>query len=196
MNFTLKNLIAIIFVFFYSCGDDNVPKPNALLRLEYPNASYVKATIPKASFGFEVNELVTDISVVPVPNSTTGYGINLEYNTLKATLFLTYKEIKANRANFKDLVRDAENLTQKHMIKADEIPVIPYENTKHRVFGKLSEVKGNVASPAQFYVTDSVKHFLTGSLYFYARPNYDSILPAVSYMQKDIKHLIETLEWK
>ena len=60
----------------------------------------------------------------------------------------------------------------------------------------LSEVKGNVASPAQFYVTDSVNHFLTGSLYFLAKPNYDSILPAADYLQKDIKRIMETVTWK
>ena len=60
----------------------------------------------------------------------------------------------------------------------------------------LYEVKGNVASLAQFYVTDSVNHFLTGSLYFYAKPNYDSILPAAHYLKKDIKHIMESLHWK
>ena len=64
------------------------------------------------------------------------------------------------------------------------------------MYGAFAEVKGNVASPAQFYVTDSVNHFLTGSLYFYAKPNYDSILPAANYLQKDIKRIMETLVWK
>jgi gliding motility-associated lipoprotein GldD len=53
-----------------------------------------------------------------------------------------------------------------------------------------------VASPAQFYVTDSVQHFLVGSLYFYAKPNYDSILPAANYLQKDMVQIMETIVWK
>ncbi|MFT7352979.1 MAG: hypothetical protein ACI9XR_002770, partial [Flavobacterium sp.] len=40
------------------------------------------------------------------------------------------------------------------------------------------------------------KNFIKGSLYFYAKPNYDSILPAVNYIKEDILHLVETLEWK
>ncbi len=39
-------------------------------------------------------------------------------------------------------------------------------------------------------------HFLSGSLYFYAKPNYDSIYPAAEYLKKDIKRIMESLEWK
>ena len=58
------------------------------------------------------------------------------------------------------------------------------------------EVTGNAASQAQFYVTDSTSHFVTGSLYFYAKPNYDSIYPAANYLEKDIRRIMESMEWK
>jgi len=64
------------------------------------------------------------------------------------------------------------------------------------VHGILYDVGGNAASAVQFYVTDSSRHFLRGSLYFYASPNADSIAPAVEYFRKDVEHLIETLKWK
>ena len=57
-------------------------------------------------------------------------------------------------------------------------------------------VEGNAATNAQFYVTDSLKNFVTGSVYFYAKPNYDSIMPAASYIKEDMKTLMETLKWK
>jgi hypothetical protein len=41
-----------------------------------------------------------------------------------------------------------------------------------------------------------VKNVLAGALYFYTKPNYDSILPAVKYIEKDIIHLVETIEWE
>ena len=83
-----------------------------------------------------------------------------------------------------------------HAKKADEIPYENYENQEQQVYGRLSEVKGNVASLAQFYVTDSINHFLMGSLYFHAKPNYDSIFPAANYLQKDIQHIMESIVWK
>ena len=69
-------------------------------------------------------------------------------------------------------------------------------NEKSKVYGMMYEVEGNAASNAQFYVTDSTNHFLTASLYFDTRPNYDSILPAVDYVKKDMINLLETLQWK
>jgi hypothetical protein len=37
---------------------------------------------------------------------------------------------------------------------------------------------------------------LYGSLYFNVKPNYDSILPSVMHIEKDIKNLMESVEWK
>ena len=58
------------------------------------------------------------------------------------------------------------------------------------------EVGGNAATNIQFYVTDSTKNFITGSLYFYAKPNFDSILPAADYIKADVRQIIETMKWK
>ena len=87
-------------------------------------------------------------------------------------------------------------MTQKHTIKADEISSTLYENKENKVYGMLYEIGGDAASQSQFYMTDSTKHFLSGSLYFYTKPNYDSIYPASEYLKRDIKHLIESLKWQ
>ena len=68
--------------------------------------------------------------------------------------------------------------------------------SERKVYGMFYEVGGNAASQSQFYVTDSINHFLTGSLYFYTKPNYDSILPAAHYLKNDIQKLMETITWK
>ena len=94
------------------------------------------------------------------------------------------------------LFADAEKLTFKHMIKADDIQAIPFENPQEKVYGRMFEVYGDAATQIQFHATDSVEHFMTGALYFYAKPNYDSILPAVHHVRKDIVRLMETLRWK
>lgn len=181
---------------FYSCKDHVVPKPNAYLRLEYPEAKYV-ASQGEAPFSFEVNQLATKITAKPISSTTESYGVNIEYPSLKGTIFLTYKSIDNNPDNLIAFLRDAQKFTTEHMIKADEIPPPKeYINESSNVYGVFTEVKGDVASPAQFYVTDSINHFLTGSLYFYAKPNYDSILPAAHYLGRDIKHIMETVEWK
>lgn len=188
-NFTLLFLLILIV----SCGKDPVPKPKALLRLEYPRQQYV-AVNAKLPFTFEKNSFATDITSIKVSKDMTSYGLDISYPSLKGTIYLSYKKIQNNA--LETYLKDAQNITQKHAQKADEIVETPYENLSSRVFGMFYEVGGNAASQSQFYVTDSISHFVTGSLYFYTKPNYDSILPAADYLKKDIQHIMETIRWK
>jgi gliding motility-associated lipoprotein GldD len=70
------------------------------------------------------------------------------------------------------------------------------EFKERNVIAVLFEIKGNAATPYQFFATDSTTHFLRGSLYFNVYPNKDSLAPVVDFVKKDIFRLIETLEWK
>ena len=112
---------------------------------------------------------------------------------MRATIYITYKPVKDNLVK---LLKDAQNLTYEHTIKATNIVEQPYLNTKDKVYGMFYEVDGNAASQSQFYITDSTRHFLTGSIYFRVRPNYDSIYPAAMYLKRDIRHIMETTHWK
>lgn len=192
---TLKRLILFFFTtVFFSCGDDPLPKPKGYLRLEYPDAKYIRIN-PDLPFGFEKNMLATDITNKRLEDTRESYGLNIEYSKLKGTIYLTYKKI-GNREDLIQYLRDAQNFTQEHTRKADEITEQVYEDKNRKVYGMFYEVGGNAASQSQFYVTDSVNHFLIGSLYFYAKPNYDSILPAAEYLKKDIRQIMETLKWE
>ncbi len=86
--------------------------------------------------------------------------------------------------------------TYKHIVKAIEIPERIFINKNEKVYGALFSVIGNAASQFQFFLTDSSSNFLVGSLYFYSKPNYDSLYPAIKYIEKDISHLFKTLKWK
>jgi gliding motility-associated lipoprotein GldD len=65
-----------------------------------------------------------------------------------------------------------------------------------KVYGTMFEIEGNAASPFQFYLTDSTKHFVKAEVFFNTRPNYDSIYPVLQYLKTDLYHMIGTLEWK
>jgi gliding motility-associated lipoprotein GldD len=112
---------------------------------------------------------------------------------MKATLFLNYSPIKSN---LDSLLNDAYKMPYKHISKAESIPEKVFINQANQAYGTLFSVVGNAASQYQFFLTDSTKHFLVGSVYFYAKPNYDSLYPAVNYLKKDIVHLMETLKWQ
>ncbi|TYB70708.1 gliding motility lipoprotein GldD [Bizionia gelidisalsuginis] len=199
---TIKSCIdlksSVIVVFFFTllgCNEAVTPKPKAFLRLEYPEAIYNRENL-EVPFSFDKNELAEKVSVKQLPAATLSYGVNVTYKKLKGTIYLTYKNIEGNEAYLRNYLIDAQNFTQEHTKKADGIAGEVYENKRSNVYGMYYEVNGDAASQAQFYVTDSTNHFLIGSLYFYAKPNYDSIYPAAKYLQKDIKRLMESITWK
>ena len=182
----MKYLLAIFLgLFLFSCGSDPIPKPKSYLKLQYPQNSYQKFT-SDCPYTFEYSEF-TNISV------NENCWAKIEYPDLKATIHITYRPINNN---LNEILKEVEKLTFEHTVKADVINAVPYENLQKKVYGKLYNVEGNVATNLQFRATDSVKHVLSGALYFYTKPNYDSIMPAIKYVEKDIMHLVETLEWK
>lgn len=189
-------LLITITALLSSCENNVLPKPKAFLRLEYPDATYKIENIKKMPFTFNRNVLGENLKTKTLKGNTTSYGITIAYPKLKGTIYLTYKGIDGNSENLNTFLRNAQNMTQEHTQKADAIAEQPFEDNKRKVYGMLYEVGGNAASQSQFYITDSINHFITGSLYFYAKPNYDSILPAAHYLKKDIKQIMETLEWK
>ena len=180
----VRFLIAILLL-TVSCDDDVLPKPRAQLRLEYPQNSYQKV-LSDCPFVFEISQ-----------NSEIEFENNcwakIEYPTLNATIHLTYRSID-NDLNL--VLQEVERFTFEHTIKAAAINAQPFENSSKKVFGKIINIEGNVASNIQFHITDSISNMLYGTLYFNVKPNYDSILPALDYIEKDIKNLMESVEWK
>ncbi|QAA82382.1 gliding motility lipoprotein GldD [Aequorivita sp. H23M31] len=179
--------LALSFPFFlFSCGDNVLVKPAAELRLEYPTPEY-RTVHTKCPFSFEIND---NAQMVKLKDC----DININYPKMKATLYMTYRDVKNN--NLDSLLRDAQKLAYDHTIKANSIPEQPFINPDEKVYGMFYMINGNAATQAEFYVTDSINHFLNGALYFDAKPNFDSIYPAVIYLREDIRRLMETIEWK
>ncbi|MGB5189788.1 gliding motility lipoprotein GldD [Robiginitalea sp.] len=178
-------LLACMAFGIMGCKDEPVPKPGAMLRLEYPEQNYSRLA-SDCPFAFDYNLLAK-------PEFQNGCNLVLDYKEMKGSIYVSYKPVEDN---LKELLSDAQKLSYEHVVKADNILEQPFMNGQDRVFGMFYEVKGDAASQSQFYVTDSTNHFVTGSLYFYAKPNYDSILPAAVYLQQDIRRIVESIRWK
>ena len=181
-------LFSLIFFLlsFTSCDDAVLPKPTAYLSLEYPKKEYENLSV-KRPYSFDVLKTTT---IVDEDNN----WLKITYPNLNASIDITYRPIENN---LKELLTEAKKLVFKHAVKADEFkPPIDFIDFDKRTFGSFYEITGNTASQLQFHITDSTTHFIKGSLYFYVKPNYDSILPAVAYIKNDVLQLIETLEWK
>ncbi len=183
----MRVVIALaVLLTLMSCGDDVLIKPKAELRLDYDKAVYSPYS-NNCAYSFYKN----NIALITEKNNC---GVNITYPQMKATLYLTYQEV--NDSNLDSLLRDAQKLTYDHSIKAESIPEQPFVNPDEDVYGMFYMINGNAATQAQFYATDSLKHFITGALYFEAKPNFDSIYPAVVYLRNDIRRIMETLKWE
>jgi gliding motility-associated lipoprotein GldD len=182
----MRTSLCLLFLFLAlcSCEEEGTPKPNAMLRLDYPEA--VEKLLETEYFQFEYN----DLARVRIENDAS---LTLDYPGMKGSIFITYKKVDGNLVK---LLTDAQKLSMEHVVKADAIEPTEFVNDGEEVYGMFYDVRGDAASQAQFYATDSTRHFVTGSLYFYAKPNYDSIYPAAIYLQKDIRRIMETLKWK
>ena len=181
-------LISCLVVLLMACQEEPQPKPDGFLALEYPKPEYQKIDLD-CPFVFEKNKYAQ----IETGKSSQNCAFNLNYPNMRAMIYITYRPVENN---LRELLIDAQKLPEKHTIKADGIEANIYENFEKKTFGNFYEVEGDAASQAQFYLTDSTNHFLTGSIYFKARPNYDSILPAADYVKKDIRQMMESVEWK
>lgn len=183
LQFTLSILILGVAI---GCGQDTTIKPAAKLRLDYPPAEYgvLDSDCP---FEFEHNK-AAKVEV------KSGCDINLSYARMKATLYLTYQQV--SDSNLTELLRDAQKLTYDHTIKANEIYEQPRVDSLNKVYGMFYMINGDAATQTQFYVTDSTDHFVSGSVYFETKPNFDSIYPGVVYLRDDVRRLMETISWK
>lgn len=182
----MRIAIVLLCVLLMACTTSTgIPKPKAYLDLDYPLPKY-SAVKTSCFYQFEINEQAYFSAMKNCESK-------IVYPKLSATVYLSYRPI---RNNLDSLLSDAYQMPSKHIIKATEIPEKVFVNPQHQTYGTLFRIVGEAASQAQFFLTDSTQHFLVGSLYFYTRPNYDSILPAARYVEQDMVKLMESLRWE
>lgn len=183
--FMNKILLSLFVIVLCSCADEVKPKPKGQLSLDYKQAKY-ELFDSQCAYTFQKNSIA-------VSKNSGNCSYEFHYPKMKATLYINYKSVNNN---LEMLLLDAQKLTYDHVVKANDITEQPYINEKNKVYGMFYQVGGNAATNAQFYLTDSTKNFLVGSLYFYAKPNFDSILPAADYIKNDMKKIVESIHWK
>ncbi len=194
-----KTSIFTLLIFLsasYSCRDIAVPKPKGHFRIDMPKREYIlfdnlPAKKPDLPFTFEYP--VYGHLSFQVEGKTEPGWFNIEFQPYRAKIYFTYKDV---HNDFEALMEQTYMMNVKsHITKADAINEKTFNNKENKVYGILYDLKGNTASAVQFYVTDSINHYLRGSLYFTAEPNADSLAPVIEFFREDIIHLIETLKW-
>ena len=173
-----------------ACESEFTPKPRGYFRLDMPAKSYQRFdSVYPFSFDYP-----TYAKVVPYRGGQENkYWMNVEYPKQRATLHLSYFEVKNDLSKH---LEESRTLAYKHTVKADAIDEHLVSIPNNHVYGLVYDISGNAASCLQFYVTDSAKHFLRGALYFNVSPNSDSLAPVMNFVKRDVEKMIENLNWK
>lgn len=193
---TISHSLLLLALFgLFSCNGVYSPKRRGYFKIDFPPHQYQRFDRPDFPYSFDYpvyGNVVRDSSYFDtLPENP--YWINVDLPQFGARIYISYKQIGPN--TFDKLRDDAYKMTFKHTYKASSIEDSAIY-TPNGISGIFFKVGGNAATATQFYVTDSIHHFLRGALYFDTTPNEDSLKPVNQFLQEDVTHMINTFKWK
>ena len=197
-----------------ACNETYTSKKRGYFKIDFPQHQYRLLNDPALPYSFEypVYGTIVQDSAYFDSNPENPFWRNIDFPGFNARIYLSYKQIggkalykiPVGEGKYKDslginqfekLVNDAYTLTSKNDVVASSITDSVFV-TKNGISGVYFKVGGNAATAKQFFMTDTVKNFIRGALYFGSTPNADSLKPVQEFLQKDIEHLINTFRWK
>lgn len=180
-----------------ACNSDySTGKKKGYFRISFPEKKYQLFEKQGYPYQFEYPVYANVVKDSTFFNDKAeDWWVNIDIPEFHGRIHVSYKTISAANT-FDSLVNDAYKMaTRQHTNMATGI-FDSLIKTPNGVSGMYYSLDGNTATANQFYLTDSVKHFLRGALYFDAAPNADSLGIVNDFLKKDLQHLINTLKWK
>ena len=168
------------------------PKPMGYFRIDLPEHQYqlLDTTLP---FTFEQSAIA---NTTIEPQKDNSLWMNIIYPDLHASLRFTCLNVK-NADSLRKLMIMEDKMVKFHYQKADDVQYSIIQDPEAHIWGQTYEIYGKeVATPFQFWLTDSTHHFVRATLYFDSAPNNDSLQPVIQYLKEDAMHLINTFAWK
>ena len=196
-----------------ACNSTYTSKKTGYYKIDFPERQYIRFQKEGFPYSFEYPvyaEVVKDSTYFD-QDVQNPYWINIDFPRFGARIFLSYKaiggksiyKVKQPDGSYKDslgtnvfdyMVNDAVKLTSKNESVASSIKDSLF-HTQNGITGVFYRVGGNAATARQFFMSDTIKNFFRGALYFGVTPNADSLRPVQDFLQKDLDHLISTFKW-
>ncbi|MBQ3733515.1 MAG: hypothetical protein II859_06100 [Bacteroidales bacterium] len=181
------------------------PKPMGYFRIDLPDHKYKLLDASETSHNkqadiavsppFTCEQSVYATSTLEVQPDRCLW-MNITYPELNASLRFTCFTVK-NADSLRKLMISEDKMVKFHYQKADDVQFSIINDPEARIWGQTYEIYGKeVATPFQFWLTDSVHNFVRATLYFDGTPNNDSLQPVIQYLKEDAMHLINTFAWK
>lgn len=192
-------LFFLIFccLIFQACEDVIYsPKPRGFPKVDYPEKAYILFESDYCDFTFErpVYSIIQKDTLFFDEKPVHPCWFDVFIPLYDARIHCSYFPIDENNS-FEKLTNDAFVMANKHNLKANYIDDLVIKKP-NRVGGIVFNIEGPVASPFQFYLSDTTSHFLRGALYFNTQARPDSLQPVIEFVKTDIMHMINTFEWR
>lgn len=204
-NISMKKLVGLlpVLLLMAACNGnhDYSPKPRGYFRIIFPEKAYQQynSQYPFTFVYPKYAVIEKDTNVAPERKdkklANMKYLLNMQFPQFNGTLHLSYESITSKKV-FDQLTEDARKFAFNHAVKATAIDQAIIHNPERKVYGVYYSIDGNAASSIQFFITDSVKNYMRGALYFNSTPRLDSIQPVLKFVKKDIDTMIKTFKWK
>jgi len=183
----LQYCLILFLIACSGCGE-NYPKPKGLLRID-ETANFKKIT----EISFAEFEVISGSDVKPAKEQGKELWLNIIYPDYHVQLYGTYCRITKN--NLTSVTDDFYKLLYRNMMD-EEFDYSLFEDEKKSVFAHLFVSNAAVASPVQFFITDSAHHFFRGAVYFTDSLPREMRVPYTDFMVEETAHLLETFNWK
>ena len=190
-------LTSLFFCIFYlaACNSPYTTKNKGYSKLSFPAKSYQAFDQASAPYSFEYPSyaVIDDDVNKQRTGIQKGKWLNIRFPGQEATIYVSYIAMQPKQLD--TLIRDAYTFANNHNNRASSIADSLFQNPQG-VEGVFFTIGGEVATPYQFFLTDSIHHFFRGALYYDATPNQDSLAPVNSFLLADIQHILNTFRWK
>ena len=177
--------IIFLALIVFSCNNNvNLPKQKAYFAPELEIPTYKKISL-NCNYSFNIN---SQASI----NNIKNCNYEIYYKNLNAKIFIN-QIVLSN--SIERVVNTFNQKINENSRLSDQIIQSDYVNIDKKIYSKLYSFVGNSPSNIQFYVTNQTDKFLTGSLFFETKPNYDSLFPYIDYIRNDIKKMVDSFRW-
>ncbi|MDR1811074.1 MAG: hypothetical protein LBR34_11855 [Prevotella sp.] len=185
----INTWLFLILLSGFSACSDYTPKPTGYNRIDLPQPAYNE--YQNSFFSFSYSALAY---IDTVRSAGNAFWFNIVYPELQARIYCSYAPV--TKQTLDNSLEDSRRLAYGHVLMADGIRQTLYADKKSRVSGIIYDIEGNVASPVQFFLTDSLSHFFHASLYYDLQVNADSVAPVSQFIRNDLLKLIESFRWQ
>ena len=206
-------LIPILAISVMSCKPKALPEPKPMgyFRIDLPEHRYRSVDTTELQLNYFGDNVFAASyeSLLPFTYEQSVYAnttiepqkdhslwMNITYPDLGASFRFTCFEVK-NADSLRKLMISEDKMVKFHYQKADDVQYSVINDPEARLWGQTYEIFGKeVATPFQFWLTDSAHRFVRATLYFDGAHNNDSLQPVIQYLKEDAMHLINTFAWK